>query len=99
LTAENGAEALEIAKTQAPDVVVLDIMMPGMDGTEVAAALKENPGTRDIPVILLSSLVSTQEERSSVSQGFVSYVSKPLNAEKLLNEIRRSLIKRESVPS
>jgi CheY-like chemotaxis protein len=78
------------------DVIVLDIMMPGMDGTDVAAALKENPRTRDIPVILLSSLVSAGEERSHLAKDFVSYLSKPLDAEKLLNEIKRCLIRREA---
>jgi CheY-like chemotaxis protein len=98
LTAENGADALEIAKAQTPDVIVLDIMMPGLDGTEVAAALKKNPRTRAIPVILLSSLVSNQEERSNVTKDFVSYLSKPVNAEKLLNEIKRCLMRREGSP-
>ncbi len=98
LTAENGTDALKIARAQTPDAIVLDIMMPDMDGTEVAASLKKNPRTRAIPIILLSSLISTQEERSNVKKEFVSYLSKPLNPEKLLNEIRRYLVKKESLP-
>lgn len=95
LTADNGTDALRIARTQAPDVIILDIMMPDMDGTEVAATLKKNPRTWAIPIIILSSLVSTQEERSNVKKDFVSYLSKPLNREKLLDEIRRYLVKKE----
>lgn len=95
LTADNGTEALEIARIQTPDVIVLDIMMPNMDGTEVAATLKKDPRTRAIPIILLSSLVSTQEERNKVKKGFVSYLSKPFDREKLLNEIRGRLVERD----
>lgn len=95
LTADNGTEALEIARTQIPDVIILDIMMPNMDGAEVAATLKKNPMTQAIPIILLSSLISTQEERNNVKKGFVSYLSKPFDREKLLNEIRRHLVKKD----
>jgi CheY-like chemotaxis protein len=95
LTAENGTEALDIARTQTPDVIILDVMMPNMDGAEVAATLKKNPMTQAIPIILLSSLISTQEERNKVKKGFVSYLSKPFDREKLLNEIRRHLVKKD----
>lgn len=79
-------------------MIVLDVMMPDMDGTEVVASLKKNPRTRAIPIILLSSLVSTQEERSSVNKDSVSYLSKPLNPGELLNEIRRYLANKEGPP-
>jgi putative two-component system response regulator len=79
-------------------VIVLDIMMPDMEGTEVASTLKKDPRTRAIPIIFLSSLISTQEERSNVKKDFISYLSKPLNREKLLDEIRRYLAKKESPP-
>jgi len=65
-------------------------MMPDMDGTEVATALKQNPRTRKIPIIFLSSLISTEEERSNID--LISYLSKPYNRQKLLNEIGKYLI-------
>ena len=93
LTAENGADALKIARALSPDLVILDIMMPDMDGTEVAAALKQNPRTRRIPIIFLSSLISAEEERSNID--LISYLSKPYNREKLLNEIGKYLIMKD----
>jgi putative two-component system response regulator len=92
LTAENGADALRIARAEAPDVIVLDIMMPDMDGTEVANALKKNPRTRRIPIVFLSSLISAAEERSGAKGDLISLLSKPHNRERLLNEIRKYLI-------
>ena len=97
-TAENGTDALEIARAQIPDLIVLDIMMPDMDGTEVASTLKKDPKTRAIPIILLSSSVPAQKERGNLNKDFVSYLSKPLNRDKLLSEIRRCLVKKVSPP-
>ncbi len=95
LTAENGADALKIARALSPDLIILDIMMPDMDGMEVATALKQNPRTRKIPIIFLSSLISAEEERSDVEKDLVSYLSKPYNREKLLNEIGKYLIMKD----
>ena len=95
LTADNGTDAIKIARAQSPDLIILDIMMPDMDGTEVASALKQNPRTRKIPIIFLSSLISAEEERSSIKKDPVSYLSKPYNREKLLNEIRKYVIMKD----
>jgi CheY-like chemotaxis protein len=95
LTADNGKDALKTAKALSPDLAILDIMMPDMDGTEVANALKQNPRTKKIPIIFLSSLISAEEERSSVEKDLISYLSKPYNREKLLNEIGKYLLLKE----
>src|SRR4030042_94371 len=63
LAATNGADALALAKSQHPDIIVLDIIMPEMEGGEVAAELKEHPVTRNIPVIFLTALRSKEEEK------------------------------------
>jgi len=93
LTADNGKDALKTAKALSPDLVILDIMMPDIDGTEVATGLKQNPRTRRIPIIFLSSLISAEEERSNID--LISYLSKPYNREKLLNEIGKYLIMKD----
>jgi CheY-like chemotaxis protein len=89
--ASNGREAIELAAGKLPDVIVLDIMMPDMDGGEVADVLKKNPRTKDIPIIFLSSLISKEEEKTGAKKDIVSFLSKPYNREMLLNEVRRYL--------
>ena len=63
ITAESGLQAINLAKMEKPDLILLDILMPGMDGTQVAAVLQEDPTTQNIPVIFLTCLITkkTQE--------------------------------------
>jgi CheY-like chemotaxis protein len=91
IVASNGREAIELAAGKLPGVIVLDIMMPDMDGGEVADILKKNPRTKDIPIIFLSSLISKEEEKTGAKKDIVSFLAKPYNREALLNEVRRYL--------
>jgi CheY-like chemotaxis protein len=91
IIASNGRDALELAAGNLPGVIILDIMMPDMDGGEVADVLKKNPRTKDIPIIFLSSLISKEEEKTGAKKDIVSFLSKPYNREMLLNEVRRYL--------
>jgi CheY-like chemotaxis protein len=75
--ATNGPHGLEIARSSAVDLVLLDIMMPGMDGYEVCTQLKGNPATRDIPVMFLTALDSPGDEARGLKLGAVDYISKP----------------------
>ena len=74
-TAADGEEALRIAKEQLPDIVLLDMMIPKIIGPDVLKALKENPATTHIPVIVLSSLSQQNEERL-IGQGAAAYFEK-----------------------
>jgi len=91
LTAENGREALTVAGKNAPDLIILDIMMPEMDGTELATVLKGDPRTHKIPIIFLSSLISAKEERRDINKTLISYLSKPYKRDQLLNLVRKYL--------
>ncbi len=95
LLASNGEEALEKAKEYHPRVIILDIMMPGIDGGEVANTLRKDPQTKKIPIIFLSTLISESEERAGIRGGSTSFFSKPFSRDKLLNEIGR-YIRRQS---
>ena len=76
--ATNGARALELAKgTPAPDLILLDIVMPEMDGYEVCTRLKASPETRDIPVIFLTGQTETEDETRGFEVGAVDYIHKP----------------------
>lgn len=78
--ARNGDVALKIAQSEnPPDVVLLDIVMPGKDGFEVCDALKANPLTKSIPVIFLSGEVGTAERKRGEELGAAGYLTKPVN--------------------
>lgn len=96
LIASNGEQALEKAKEYHPSVIILDIMMPGIDGGEVANALRKDPKTKKIPIIFLSTLISEDEERVSDKRGSTSFFSKPFSRDKLLNEIGRYVRRQNS---
>ena len=92
---ENDAEAARAAAREFdPDLVVLDIMMPEMEGNEVAAALKNDPVTRDVPVIFLTALVSQQDAPlGSCSSGGQTFLPKDIRVEKLIRCIEDKISK------
>lgn len=94
--AENGREAVESAMTNLPDLIILDVMMPLMDGLEACRLIKSREATRDIPVIFLSARDETDIKVSGLSLGANDYISKPFKAEELLARVEVALrLKRE----
>ena len=90
--ATSGQRALELArKAPLPDLILLDIMMPNMDGHAVLAALKSDRLTRDIPVIFLTAMDASSDEELGLKQGAVDYITKPLHPEVLLARVRTQL--------
>jgi putative two-component system response regulator len=79
LFAKDGARALELARQEGPDLVLLDVMMPGMSGYEVCAALKAHPATVAIPVIFVTALTETDDELEGFEAGAVDYITKPVS--------------------
>jgi len=79
LFATEGNRALEIAATSKPDIILLDMMMPGIDGCDVCIQLKENPKTRSIPVIFVSALGDVAAETLGLELGAIDYVTKPFS--------------------
>ncbi len=79
LFAVNGEQALKLAATSAPDVILLDVMLPGMDGFEICSRLKADPLTRDIPVIFITGLGDTAAETKGLELGAMDYIAKPIN--------------------
>ncbi|MEW6061838.1 MAG: response regulator transcription factor [Bacteroidota bacterium] len=93
LTAKNGTEALQQSKKN-PDLILLDIMMPEMDGLEVVRTLKKNPATAQIPVILLTAKSSDVDEVVGLELGADDYITKPVSIPKLLARIKLTLRKK-----
>ena len=90
--ATNGKEALYIADDFLPDLIILDIVMPVMDGTEAMERLEKNPRTKNIPVLFLSSLITKKDELGKFAKS-KGYLAKPIVREKLLKEIDKCLEK------
>ena len=88
--ATNGKEALYIADEFKPDLIILDIVMPIMDGTEAMEKLEKNPRTKNIPVLFLTSLISKKEEFDNYTANR-RFLAKPIDKEKLLEEIERCI--------
>jgi two-component system, cell cycle response regulator len=96
LTARNGSEAVELASELLPDLVLLDVMMPEMDGMDACRLLKETEATRDIPVIFLSARDETAMKVNGLSLGADDYISKPFEAEELIARVHVAIrLKRE----
>lgn len=92
LSAASGEEALQIADgTPKPDLILLDVLMPGMDGYDVLARLRDNPATRDIPVIFITGLDSIEDEEKGLQLGAVDYMTKPYRAPIILARVRTQL--------
>jgi DNA-binding response OmpR family regulator len=89
--AHNGEAAIKMVTRSRPDLIILDIMMPGMNGWEVNERLKANPEYRDIPVIMLTALDELDEQFKSLQAGVRDYVTKPFNFDELVSSVRRVL--------
>jgi len=86
--AMNGRDALKILESDPIDLVLLDIMMPGMDGFEVCLKMKENKDFKDIPVIFLTAKTETEDIVKGFQTGGVDYITKPFRKEELLARVR-----------
>jgi putative two-component system response regulator len=84
----SGEKALQVALESPPDLVLLDIMMPGMDGYTVCRALKEHPVTADVPVIFVTALEEEQDEARGLELGAVDYITKPVGRAVVLARVR-----------
>jgi two-component system phosphate regulon response regulator PhoB len=85
---ENGEKALKFLKTRKPELIILDIMLPGIDGLEVIKILNSNPKTRDIPVIILSAKTEETDVVIGIELGAADYVTKPFSIKVLIAKVR-----------
>jgi putative two-component system response regulator len=91
IEARDGREAVELAARERPDLVLLDVMMPGLDGWEVARRLAEAPETRDIPILFMTALAGTEDRRRGFEAGAVGYIVKPFDPLLLGERVNRTL--------
>ena len=91
LQASSGHEALRMARHAAPDLILLDVMMPDLDGLSVCARLKRDPATRDIPIILITSRLDHASKLEGLNSGADDYLTKPVDENQLLARVRSLL--------
>ena len=91
----NGQEALGMVEQSQPDLLLLDIGMPGLDGFDVVRKIRENPGLATLPVLAVTAYAMRDDRDNVLNEGFDGYLSKPIHARDLTNEIERLLRKRE----
>ncbi len=99
LAAKNGAEGLEIAQREKPDVIILDVMMPGMDGFEVCSVLRSRPDTANLPIIILSALGQVSDRVKGLRAGADDYVPKPVNLDELSARVAALLSRTQRPPT
>ncbi|MUG91410.1 response regulator [Scytonema sp. UIC 10036] len=91
LTATSGHEGLLLAQTAQPDAILLDVMMPEIDGPTTFQELQANPATRDIPVILLTARGQSADHRLFAQLGVTGVINKPFNPHKLADQVAAAL--------
>lgn len=95
LTASSGPEARELATRRQPDLILLDILMPGEDGYSVCRSLKQAPATQDTPVIFISGLSGDTEKASAMALGAADFIMKPFSRQEILERVRLHLLPRQ----
>ncbi|MBN1668350.1 MAG: response regulator [Anaerolineales bacterium] len=88
ITANNGPSALELVKSDQPDLVLLDVMMPGMDGYEVARKLRADPETEDIPIIMFTAKTQVEDKITGLEAGADAYLTKPTQPRELFAQVK-----------
>jgi CheY-like chemotaxis protein len=91
LTAPTAEIGIELARAHHPEVILMDINLPGMSGVEALRALRAAPGTSDIPVIALTAAASERDRQRGIQAGFYRYITKPVKVDELLNALEALL--------
>lgn len=91
LSADSGSEGVAIAESEVPDAILLDVMMPGMDGMETFTQMQANPTTQPIPIILLTAKAKVNEQKQFNNIAIAGIISKPFKAPELVDQIRAIL--------
>ena len=95
ISSGDGREALRLARTESPALVVLDLMLPGMDGLDVTRAMREDPATRAIPIIMLTARVEETDRLIGLELGADDYITKPFSPRELVARVRALLRRAE----
>jgi CheY-like chemotaxis protein len=92
IEASTAQEVFEQLKAERPDLILMDIQLPGMNGLEVTKRLKEDPNTRDIPVVAVTSYAMKGDRERALAAGCAGYITKPIDKTTLLSEVANTLV-------
>ena len=87
--ATDGLQAISLARSEQPDLILMDISIPEMDGWEATRVLRKDPETRDIPIIALTAHALADDREKAVTLGFTAYLAKPVEPRKVVAEVQR----------
>ncbi|HWR98786.1 MAG TPA: response regulator [Candidatus Methanoperedens sp.] len=87
--AANGYEGLQVVRSELPELILMDVQMPALDGVEALKRLKDDPATRNIPVVALTSYAMKGDREKFLVDGFSDYLSKPIDIDRFLEVVRR----------
>ena len=91
LCAMTGEEGLQMTKDKKPDIIILDVILPGMKGREVCVRIKKDPTVKNIPVLFLTSKDSPDDVQAELEAGGIGHLTKPINPQYLIAQIKRIL--------
>ena len=97
LEATDGRQGVELAKEKKPDLILMDIQLPVMDGLEATSILKADPATKNIPIIALTAYAMEEDEERALQAGSDGYLTKPIRIEEFLEEVAKYLGNEERV--
>jgi two-component system, cell cycle response regulator DivK len=89
IEANDGVQAVALARTERPELILMDISIPGIDGWEATRILRQDPSTRDIPIVALTAHVLSDDRERAAQVGFTSYLAKPVEPHAVVAEVRR----------
>jgi two-component system alkaline phosphatase synthesis response regulator PhoP len=99
LTASNGEKALDLSREEKPDLIILDLMLPKIDGWQVCERLRQDAVTKDIPVIMLTARAQIEDKLKGFEAGADDYVTKPFSPRELVARVKRVLARAEAEPT
>jgi len=98
ILARNGREGVDLADAKLPDLIMMDINMPGMDGLEATRLIRQNPKTRSIPIMAVTASRSFKDKQKCLKTGFNDYLSKPFTSSQLASHIETLLVQPATLP-
>jgi two-component system alkaline phosphatase synthesis response regulator PhoP len=96
ITSSNGMEGLRKARTESPDLIILDVMLPGMDGFEICHRLKADPATAQIPILMFSAKAQEIDKDTGIKVGADDYLTKPSAPSEIVSRVAKLLAKKDS---
>jgi two-component system, OmpR family, alkaline phosphatase synthesis response regulator PhoP len=99
ITAFNGLEGIRKARNEAPDLVILDVMLPGMDGFEICHRLREEPATANMPILMFSAKAQDADKSTGLKVGADDYLCKPAAPADIVKKVSKMLAQKKDTPS